>query len=641
MLKTMRSNLKSLSWALWLVILAFVGFIFIEWGSGRFDPSGDDSNLLTIGGQAIPAEKYQYQLSRAIDMYRQRFKESFNKSFIQQLNIPQQVMQSMVNSAVIRNEAAKLNLEVTDKEIGQAIVKYPAFQRDGKFVGQKEYENLLAYSQVRVQDFENDLRNDLLVDKLKSLVSSGLVPDPADLPEKYRQENDKVDAEYIRFDPDRIHETIVPSEGELQAYFQKNKDRFKSPEKRSGLAVTLKYSDFKAAATVSNEELFTYYQENKRSFVLPGKTRVSRILLKYDEKNREDILKQGDALSRELNDKIFAAKAREISQDDKAKDGGDWGYWGWKEFTSQEQRIVEGLAEKEVSTPVDTGKEFSILMASEKVSDRQETFDETKARIRADLEGRKMRERTRKQMDKYYEKIQGSKGLRQATEDLHLKVVEIPEVTNGQTVPGKDPEGYFSRKFFELKTGEISSPLELPEGFGVVQLIRIVPPQAQTLEQARGKISEQVVTAKKVDMLVAQAESILNQLRSLSDPKKIEELLKKENLTLETTEYRRGNRLADLPRLNGLDDTIFAMSEGTFSSPIRFQTAVMLIKPKSKKVTTPADFEREKAKFYEQKKSELQDSFFSAYVWSKRENYPVKVNSQLLAKINDYVISRF
>ena len=53
MLSTMRKNLKSLSWTLWLVILTFIGFIFVEWGSGRLDRFSGESDLLSINGEII------------------------------------------------------------------------------------------------------------------------------------------------------------------------------------------------------------------------------------------------------------------------------------------------------------------------------------------------------------------------------------------------------------------------------------------------------------------------------------------------------------------------------------------------------------------------------------------------------------
>ena len=149
----MRNNMKSLSWILWLVILAFVGFIFVQWGSGRFESAGLDKDVAAIGQDTISGEEFQKNLVKSLEMYCKQFKNNFNRSLINQLGIPEQVLQSMINTRIVSSEAEKLHLSVSEAELKNAIHTYPAFQRDGSFIGSEEYERLLAYNQIQVQDF--------------------------------------------------------------------------------------------------------------------------------------------------------------------------------------------------------------------------------------------------------------------------------------------------------------------------------------------------------------------------------------------------------------------------------------------------------------------------------------------------------
>ena len=102
-------------------------------------------------------------------------------------------------------------------------------------------------------------------------------------------------------------------------------------------------------------------------FKVPGKTKVSRIWVAYDAQTREQVLKRMEETAAALTPANFAAKARELSGDEKAKDGGDWGYWAWQNFTAQEKTMIDNLDASEISSPVDAGQGFSLLHVAEKV----------------------------------------------------------------------------------------------------------------------------------------------------------------------------------------------------------------------------------------------------------------------------------
>ena len=64
MLKNMRSNIKSLAPLLWLVILAFIVTIFVDWGgAGRMGGAGRNT-IATVGGEKIPVEVYMESLQQ-------------------------------------------------------------------------------------------------------------------------------------------------------------------------------------------------------------------------------------------------------------------------------------------------------------------------------------------------------------------------------------------------------------------------------------------------------------------------------------------------------------------------------------------------------------------------------------------------
>ena len=641
MLKSMRDKKKTLSWTLWLVILAFVGFIFVQWGSGRFEQEGLERDVAAVGSQPISGEDFQKRLVQNLEMYDKQFKDSLNRQMINQLGIPEQVLQGMISGCIIQNEAEKLNLRVSDAELQEAIRSYPAFQRDGAFIGSEEYERLLAYNHMTVLDFERGLKQDLLSDKLKGLVTAGLALDTATLRDDYRKENDSADLESILFRAEDVKEQPDVSEEELREFHRKNPSLFRTPEKRGGEVLALKFSDFKKEIRVGEEEMFAYFKANKAMFRVPGKTRVSRIWVAYDAQTREEVLKRMDQTAAALTPSDFAAKAREMSGDEKAKEGGDWGYWGWQSFSPQEKSMIDNLKPGAISSPVDAGKGFSLLYASEKVEEMQENYDAVKARIRDVLESEKQKKLASERIAQAYEKIKKAGNVREGAGSLAAKVVDSGLLTQGQAIPNVDEMGYVSQKLFAMNDKEISQPLEFPEGIAVVRLTRIVKPEAENFAAARERVRQEVLTAKKLELQAARALKVAAELSKLADAKKIEEFLKTEGLKAEAVSYQRGNRLAGQPETPGLDDAVFAMGENSYSSPLRLQNAIAVIKLKKKKVVSDADFARERDGYYRRRLEEARNNRFGSFLFAVRNDYKIRFNADSFEKIKEYALSRY
>lgn len=640
MLKTMRNNFKSYAWTLWLVILAFVGgFIFFSSGVGGNEQMPENT-VLTVGNRKVSDSDFQTYLLRAMEGYSRQFKGNFNRSLISQLQIPERVLQDLVNSSIIQQECDRLNLSISDRDLADVICNDSRFQQNGQFIGTVEYERLLSYNQIRVKDFESELRQSLLADKLRELVTAGSVIDWDTLKEDYRKENDKADLEYVTFKTEDVKDVITPSEDELLAYYKSHAPSFNSEETRSGHAIIVKLNDFRPQLKVSDKDLFDHYQTNKSQYRLPGKTKVSRIYLKYGTETREAILQKANDLARNLNRDNFAQFAKDTSEDDKAKDGGDWGYFAWRNLSSQEQTMIERLPEMKVSTPIDAGGGYSLLLITEKVTEKQEAYDDVKTRIRTVLENEKLRQLAGERMTKIHEQIKEAKDLKTAAADQKLPTVAVGPVSNGQALPKLDDMGYISRRLFEMQPGQICPPAELPDGMFIVQMQTVHPPRPLPFASVHDKVRDEVVQVRKLDLMQAKAQLVARQLNALSDAKKSEEFLKTENLKKETAEYRRGDRLAGYS-LKGLDNTVFAMTADAFFVPVRLDTAVAIIRLKGKTLTGDADFSANRQQVYEKKLGQEKDTMFSAYISERRSAYKTKFNNELFAKVKEYAISRY
>ncbi len=639
MLRSMRDDFKKYSWTLWLVIIAFLlGFSFTDIFSGG---SVSKTVIAKIGDNEIKIERFQKQLLQTLDNYKNQMKGNFNKELITQMRIPEQILQNLINSSIIGIEAKKLNIRATKSELKEMIVNHPAFQKDGKFIGITKYKRYLAMFRTNAKDFESDLKKDIINNKLKQLVTASLVVDNDSLREKYRKEKDSVNLDYIKIKVDSKQSDFNASEEELKEYFEKNKDSFKTPERRSANIIALRFDDFKKDLKLKEQDYYDYFREKKDQFRIPEKIKISRIFIDYNKTDREEVFKRIEKLRKELNTSNFESSARLFSKDRKKDNGGDWGYSEWKSFTSQERSIIKSLKQSEISDPVDTLNGFSILYAKEKTLERQEPYETAKPKIKNLLEREGLRKIVRAKLDKIYKKIMETGNFDKVKNNKSLKIVETGYITNGEAVKDIEQFGYLSRKMFTMKEKEIDYPAEFIDGMAIIKLLSIKYPENESFENVKDKVRTLVIKDKRMIDAIKKNSSLTLSLNKISDKKKLEKFLNDKNMKLENINYQRGNELAGVGKNKKLDSIVFNSDENKFSNPTRIGNNIVIFRAKDIKATSETDFMNDREQFYKDKLTKMKNNYFVSFILNKRSKYDIGINRKLYDKVKESVLSRF
>ncbi len=163
MLKIMRGN-KFFSVFLLSAITIMISVAFIFWGIGpkdnvavQFVAQIEDDNILL--------EEYY----RAYDNEYNRLRDQYTDDEIEKMNIPDRVINALIDRRVILIAAGNAGITVTEKELQDAIMRAPYFQRDGVF-DVNVYERRLKINRISPQNFENSMRSDLISAKMTALI---------------------------------------------------------------------------------------------------------------------------------------------------------------------------------------------------------------------------------------------------------------------------------------------------------------------------------------------------------------------------------------------------------------------------------------------------------------------------------------
>ena len=629
MLKTMRKNVKSLAPTLWIVIATFIIAIFAVWGgAGRLGEKARSETVATVGGEKISMDAYY-------NVLRQRL-ESMQKEF-KQLNIPQQVLEQMVQQYLLRRKASELRITASDKEVNDRVMAM--FQSDGKFIGVEEYRRLLAYNRLSVGEFEDNLKTEIAINKLIQFLTAGVAVTPEELWSEYQKKTDSAKLEYVMLEENKatFDQPLTPAD--LQAYFEKNNAKYALPERREGTYLLLKTDDLKKDVQVTDADVEKYYRDNTDQFKEPERIRVSRIFLSTAKKGTAGGPEQAQSiLDRLAKGEDFAQLARAHSQDDKAKDGGDWGFDAWNQLSASEAAAVRKLAVGAVSGRIDLPDGVAILKVTEKEPEKTPALDTVKPRIRSVLEDQKARDLAAEKIGRLEKSARREKSLDVAAQKEGYKVKNTGALKAGQALEEVDPAGSFSQALFGLKDREISGAIPMFTGTGIVQLDKIDPPRPAAFEEVKADVERDLRTARRKEITLAKIREALPKL----DAKSWEETATKLGLEYkQINDHKKEQYLAVIGESPEIDRLAFTLPLNQASEPVEFAGGYAVIRVLERKEANRAEFEKnidtERDSVLEQKKNR----FLQAYLEKLRNEMNVKVNYELFTQVNNDILSRF
>jgi len=635
----MRKNLKSLSPILWLVIAAFIVAIFAVWGvGGNLGESRNANMIAVVGKEKIYSDIYMQNLMQRLETLKSNFKE-LDKNFIQQLNIPQQVLEQIIQQTILLQTAHKIGIEASDEEIREKITSYPVFQKDGKFIGFEQYQKILEWNRIKVSKFEENLRKEIEIEKTVNALTSGITLSQEELWKNYKNTNESAKLEYIPLETDKINLKEELSPSKIQEFFEKNSDKYKIPEKREAQLVFFITEDLKNEIELDDLEIEKYYKDNQSQFKETEKIRASRIYIPFKDKEKELVL----AEAHNILDKIkgredFGELAKKYSKDEKAKESGDWGLFEWKRLSSDEQEQIEKLPKGDISPVIELEEGLSILKITEKEPSRQKSLEEVKERITSILKDQKARELIEKRVNKLEKVSRREKSLDVASQKLGYKSRSTGLLKDGEALEDIDPSGSISTAIFKLEEKEISSPIYTYKGVGLAQLQRSESSRPAYLEEVEDDVKKDFTNIRKKEKAYEKMKEIMAQYKGTS----LEKLAEENDLEYKTIEeHKREQYISIVGENPEVDRLAFTLPLKELSEPIEFEGGYTLIRVLDRNEVTDEDFEKikdtERKNLLETKKN----IFFQSYLSKLREEKGVKIKYDLFLRINSDILSRF
>lgn len=594
MISTMRNQKKITTFVLWFIIAAFVGTIFFVWGIG--DKVSQQSFAVKVNNETISDQDFQQKVDAARENFRRLFGNNSDQ-LLKDSTLEKTVMDQLIGDTLLKQEAERLNVPVSDAEVAAAVQNVEAFQDNGVFNMQR-YTDLLSRNRLTPQMFEANVKSDLTVQKMTDLIKKSVSVTNTEIQKEYAYRNTSATVSYIELNADDFASSVKYTPADIQKFYDSNKKDYRVPEKANFKVLVFDPMQYRPNIPVSDKEIEDYYIKNKATLVQPEKIRASHILvLVKDWKDTNAVAaaqkKIQTILSEIKGGADFAAEAKKYSDDGSGKNGGDLGYFTKGQMVPQFEAAAFKLNTGEVSDIVQTQYGFHIIKVTDKQgSTATPTLEQVKAKVIDEIKKEKAQASFRAAVyDKYRQIVNASNmtayNLKNKNE---LPLVDLKGVTaTGKGTPlEKMPE--IAKKIMQLNKSEVSELIDAGDKKFIFEMTDKFPAYTPKLKDIQSTVEKNYVAMKSVEAAVAKSK----EYSKLGNVQAVAAASGKSIVT--PASFIRTEPISGIGMNNSLMDMIFKAKPGSFlpkpytvGKKVFLVKVVSLAKPDMKKIGDQKD----------------------------------------------------
>ncbi|MBS1206615.1 MAG: molecular chaperone [Proteobacteria bacterium] len=320
------------------IILGLIIVSFILTGVGNYLIGGNNNYAAEVNGQEISRSQFENAVTSERNRMAQQLGDQFselaaNENYMK--SVRQQVLNRMIDEALLDQYAKKLHLGISDEQVKKAIFSTQAFQSNGKFDNNR-FNAIINQMGMSADQYAQALRNQLTSQQLINAVAGtdfmlkGETDELAALVAQQRVVRQAV------INVNTLAAKQTASDDEVTSYYDQNKSRFITPEQFRVSYIKLDATAMQENA--SDAEIQAYYDQHQDQFTQPQRNRYSVIQTKTedDAKTVLDELNKGADFAT-----VAKAKSTDIIS---ARNGGDMGWL--EEGTTPDELKNAGLKEK-------------------------------------------------------------------------------------------------------------------------------------------------------------------------------------------------------------------------------------------------------------------------------------------------------
>jgi peptidyl-prolyl cis-trans isomerase D len=625
-----------------MVITLVPGF-----GSSNFLGTGTPSRgvIATVDGNDVTTLEVQ---KAAKVMVQRQFPQGGAQSAMLIPYFSSQAAEQLIDQKVIFAEAQRLGLRATDEDVRDELQhgQYgEIFFPNGNFIGQDAYQENLQRYDLTVPQFEKDVKDQILFQKVRSLVGGSATVTDAEIRDRFTKENTKVKFDYAVLKKDDVLKSLHPSDVELKAYYEKNKATYNNsiPEKRKVSYVVVDTAKVQAQTSISQQDLQSYYSQHQDEYRAPDQVNVRHILFKtplpgtdgkVDQKGVDAAKQKAEDVLKQLKSGgNFADLAKKNSEDaSSAKNGGSLGWIQRGRFGSaDEDKVVFALPKGGTSDVIATGSGFDIVHVDDKQDAHVKGLDEVKSDIEPILKQQRAAQQAEGIANALLTQAR-SQGLEKAAAAKGISVIATDFVSKGDSLPGVGTAPQLMEAVFSATEKAPPDQATVPQGFAIYQVTAIKPPTTPTFDEIRSRVETEFKDERAGTLLAQKTQELSDRAKADHDLKKAAKEL---GATVKTSDLvLPDGQVPDIGSMGGPASVAFSMKTGEISGPIEAASSGAVLSIVERQDPNQQDFATKRDEIrnalLQQKQSELFGLFVENARAQMEKSGKIKINQQEL-----------
>jgi len=543
----------------------------------------------------------------------------------------QRAGQVLVQRAILKREADRMKLQVSDEDLRRELQTGPFAQYlfpNGQYIGDDGYINFVQSNfQTSRSDFESKVKSDMELTRLQALITGGVTVSDAAVREAYRVQGTKVKFDYAVISAEDIAKTVNPSDAELQSFFKTNQTRYATaiPETRKIQYVAFDASNLPGGKPqITDAEIQAYYKKNQDAYKVQDQVKVRHILISVpqgaDSKTdaaakakAEDLLKQIKAGGN------FAELAEKNSDDPGSKSqGGELGWLDRGKTVPEFDKTAFSLAPGQTSGVIKTQFGYHILQVEDKKTAHERPLSEVKAEIVPVLEQQKVGASEQAFASQLAADAKKN-GLDKAAAAKGLHVVTTDYLGKDGVVAGLADGSSLLAQAFTVAKGAEPTAVSTGNGFAVFQVEDIKAAHAPDFAAYKAHILNDYREQQVPQLLSAAVNKLDDRAKVLNDLKKAAAEM---NIPVKSSDFvNKDGQVPDLGAMSGPASVAFSLAKGAISGPINAGRVGAVLKVLDKQEPSADDIAKNFDKMRAQLLSEQQNEIFQVYMGSLMEKY--------------------
>ncbi|MGH9686010.1 MAG: peptidyl-prolyl cis-trans isomerase [Candidatus Acidiferrales bacterium] len=554
--------------------------------------------------------------------FQQKFDQMMSSQQVPQMMrgiYAKQLLNDMVFEQALEYEAQQLGVQVTTQEEATRIREMvPSAWVNNKWNPQI-YQNTIEQSTgTSVSQFEASLHDQMLMDKVRELVTDGVSVTPADVQQEFQWRNDRVKLKYVVIKAPELAPTIHPTDAELSAWFASNESRYQIPQKRSVNYALLDLAKLRATTQVTDAELQAYYKANLADYQVQNRVHVEHILFKTVGKTDAEVAeirKKAEVVLKQAKKKgvNFEDLAKKNSEDDaSASKGGDLGWILQGQTVPAFEKAAFSLPKGDVSDLVTTPYGFEIIKVIDRETAHTKSLAEVKDAIEKDVLAQKVSDAANQIAGQLADAVRDSdrQPLDAIAKKFNLELGSVPPVSASDPIGPLGNSKELHEMVFSLQPGELSQPIQTDAGYVIVTVKDILPAHQGTLAEVHTQALADYQHEKSIDLARQRAADLSQKLKA---GESLDKAAKELGLTVGVSDSFARNGSVPAVGSGRQLSAAFDLNPGQTGGPTQIEGNWVVYQVVSRESANPSDFAAQQAGIKQELLQSRQNAAFEAF----------------------------